>query len=265
MAAINSGMAGGVVLGLLAGTILVYRMGFGWRVPFLIVGVLSLVLGGVIQIAVREPKEQTEHAPNGGTALPSGGRRTPFQDRDFWLVWLVGLGTQYSLYLILSWLPFYLQEMRGLGGAAAGTLSSLMPLVAAPSGMLAGYLSDRLGTRRRIGLYLVPFATVAVALVGFSATAAPLYAGLVLYGLTGKLVLDPILVSMVSERTAGGSRAGALGILNFASTVSMVSAPALTGYLADVTGSFRAAFAVAVALGVIAAAAMFMTKERPVT
>ncbi len=288
VAAINSGMAGGVITGLLLGSFLVYRLGFNWRVPFIIVGVLSLVAGLLMQFLVSErpPREQgaggnkqpggqgerrdgvssdgREAASGSHSGSPSVNRRdaaSGIRGRDFWFLWLVALTTQYGLYLILTWLPFYLQESRGFSGQLAGLASTLMPLAAAPSGMLVGWLSDRAGTRKRLALWLIPLSTVAVAAIGLTGGKTLLVCGLLLYGMTGKLVLDPVLVAMVSDRVASQVRAGALGVLNLASTISMVSAPALTGYLADVTKSFRASFWVAIVLSVIASAFMALVRE----
>jgi len=264
VAAINSGMAGGVITGLLLGSFLVYRLGLNWRVPFIIVGALSLIVGLLIQLIVpeRPPGEQPagHNAPRDGQGA-HGDPAAGIRGRDFWFLWLVALTTQYGLYLILTWLPFYLQESRGFSGQLAGLASTLMPLAAAPSGMLVGWLSDRAGKRKRLALWLIPLSTAAVAAIGMSAGRALLVCGLLLYGMTGKLVLDPVLVAMVSDRVAGQARAGALGVLNLASTLSMVTAPALTGYLADVTKSFRASFWVAIVLGVMASAFMALVRE----
>jgi MFS family permease len=173
----------------------------------------------------------------------------------------VALTTQYGLYLILTWLPFYLQESRGFSGQLASAASTLMPLAAAPSGMLVGWLSDRAGRRKKLALWLVPLSTAAIGAIGMTRGNALLLVGLFLYGMTGKLVLDPVLVAMVSDRVASHARAGALGVLNLASTISMVSAPALTGYLADVTKSFRASFWVAIVLGVLASVLLAFVRE----
>jgi MFS family permease len=192
-------------------------------------------------------------------------RQNPLGTRDFWLMWFTALGTQYSLYLVLTWLPFYLQEARGLTGSAAGVASSLMPLLAAPSGIAAGWLSDRFGTRRKILVTLVPCSLVALALIGFSKTYAMLYIGLALYGITGKLTIDPLIVAAVQDISGDQGRASALGVLNFASTVSMVAAPAVTGYLVDVTGSFSSAFWVAILLAGVSSVAVSLTREQRAT
>ena len=257
VAAINSGMAGGVITGLLLGSFLVYRMGFNWRVPFVVVGCLSLVAGLLIQVLVPE-------SPQGARSEVQATHRDPasgIRGRDFWLLWLVALTTQYGLYLILTWLPFYLQESRGFSGQLAGLASTLMPLAAAPSGMVVGWLSDRAGRRKKLALWLVPLSTVAIAVIGMAGGKALLLGGLLLYGITGKLVLDPVLVAMVSDRVESQARAGALGVLNLASTLSMVSAPAMTGYLADITKSFRASFWVAIVLGVMASVFLAFVRE----
>ncbi len=264
-AVINAGMAGGVLIGLMAGSIAVFHLGLNWRVPMVVLGVASVALGLCIHLFVAETPRPTGDSRQNDTAMQPKVRQNPLGTRDFWLMWFTALGTQYSLYLVLTWLPFYLQEARGLTGSAAGVASSLMPLLAAPSGIAAGWLSDRFGTRRKILVTLVPCSLVALALIGFSKTYAMLYIGLALYGITGKLTIDPLIVAAVQDISGDQGRASALGVLNFASTVSMVAAPAVTGYLVDVTGSFSSAFWVAILLAGVSSVAVSLTREQRAT
>ena len=66
-------------------------------------------------------------------------------------VWLVGLTLM--IYLIaeqgvISFLPTFLNEVRGMDAAEAGSIISIAPLVGIPVGIVVGVISDKLGSRK---------------------------------------------------------------------------------------------------------------------
>ena len=60
---------------------------------------------------------------------------------------------------------------------------------------------------------------------------------LLLYGFLGKLAVDPVLISYITDQADSKSVASTLGVFNFFGMSSSVVAPALTGYIIDRTGS----------------------------
>jgi MFS family permease len=154
----------------------------------------------------------------------------------------------YGFYVIVTWLPYYLQMARGIEGGIAGAISTLMPLATVPGAILVGIYADKSGKRQAILQVLVPIAAIALTLVVLSPSMLGLYLALLLYGLTGKLVIDPLLIAMVSEETDVSSYGKAFALLNFAGTVSMVLAPTITGIIVDLTGNFHSGFLLAALL-----------------
>jgi MFS family permease len=258
-AVINSGMAFGIIFGLwLAGT-LVYGLGLPWRWPFAIVGLMTLALGLVMTAVVKEKIVAKEKA-GVRDAVAAESRRVYL--RTLTLTAVTALCAMYGFYVILSWLPYYLQTVRGVPGAAAANVATLMPLASVPGGLLVARLSDRIGKRRPVILALVPAAAIAlvgiVSLPGLWATGAML----LLYGMSGKLVIDPLLVALVADVAPRQSYGAAFGILNFASATAMVLAPTVTGLIVDRTGSFEMAFYLAAGLLVVGWATMAAVRER---
>nr|MDH3155105.1 MFS transporter [Bacillus licheniformis] len=90
----------------------------------------------------------------------------------------------------------------------------------------------------------------------FAPNPAVLYIALILYGLLGKLAIDPVLITYVSDSVSGDRVARALTLFNFFGMSSSVIAPTLTGYIGDVTGSRVLAFYIATIL--LAAAALLL-------
>lgn len=236
-----SGSAIGIGLGTLTASLMVFRFGLPWRLPFITFGVLTVILTLILAKAIRTvPQDQIP-----GDAVQS----TPFRPNGTLIkLFLVGALTMYGFYVIVTWLPYYLQMSRGIEGGFAGAVSTLMPLATVPGAILVGVLADRSGQRQRLMTMLVPVAAVALVLVVLSPSQTGLYLALLLYGFTGKLVIDPLLIALVSEQTAASSYGKAFALLNFAGTISMVLAPTITGLIVDLTGSFHSGFLLAAGL-----------------
>lgn len=235
-----SGSAIGIGLGTLTASLMVFRFGLSWRVPFITFGVLTAVLTLVLARLIK-PASQVKAAANTS--------RTRFRPNGTLIrLFLVGALTMYGFYVIVTWLPYYLQMSRGIEGGFAGAVSTLMPLATVPGAILVGLLADRSGKRQQLMTVLVPVAALALVLVVISPSAVGLYLALLLYGFTGKLVIDPLLIALVSEQTEAGAYGQVFALLNFAGTVSMVLAPTITGVIVDLTGSFHSGFLLAAGL-----------------
>ena len=240
-----SGSALGIGIGTLLASLLVWQLKLNWRIPILFFGVAAFLLTIVMQRIIRpdhfSTNEQTENKDE--KFSPSGNLIRLF---------LVGALSMYGFYVIVTWLPYYLQTSRGIEGGIAGAVSTLMPLATIPSAIIVGILADRTGQRRSIMAWLIPLGALALAMVVWSSSMGGLYLALILYGLSGKLVIDPLLIAAVAEQTAERNRSKAFAFLNFAGTISMVLAPTITGLIVDFTGSFNSGFLVAAALQAIA-------------
>lgn len=163
----------------------------------------------------------------------------------------------YSLFVLFnSWMPTYGTEVIGVDIGAAGALAAILPamgLVARPGG---GWLSDRLGGRRRpviVAAFLLVLpalvtAAVATSVVGF--TAALVVAGIGSQLGTGVFY---VYVEEVSPTASGGT---SLAVLMTLSIGGSLVAPVATGWLVE-TVSWTAAFGFGglLAIGGVAAVA----------
>jgi sugar phosphate permease len=176
---------------------------------------------------------------------------------------IFNLAVMYGFYVILTWLPYYLQTVRGYSGGEAGLVSTIMPLVAIPAAIISAQRSDKAGSRRKVMLSLLPIAAVALILIVASGSRVALYLALVLYGISGKLVVDPLMVALVADVAPKDAYGTVFGILNFVGSAAMVLAPTVTGYIADTTGSFNGGLYLAAALIAVAWTALWFVRERP--
>ena len=101
-ASIVAGMALGPAFGTLAGGILMSR--FGWRPVFLVVGLASLLW--LLPWLVWMPKGQKDSVSHPGLSAPS--MLQILEQRSAWGTFVGLFCMNYSLYFLLTWLPFYL-------------------------------------------------------------------------------------------------------------------------------------------------------------
>nr|WP_232515520.1 MFS transporter [Aeribacillus pallidus] len=87
-----------------------------------------------------------------------------------------------------------------------------------------------------------------------------LLAGLVFYGLLGKLALDPVLISYMAEITPSSMYSKVYVFFNFSGMLSSIFAPYITGYFADITGKLEIGFYLSGVLLIIGAVLFLFTE-----
>ncbi|MEU6576585.1 MFS transporter [Streptomyces sp. NPDC046805] len=134
--------------------------GWGWRVPFVLGGVLSLVGFWIRQGAQETRSAEQQQAPRPG--LLEALRRHP---RESLMICGITAGGTIAYYTWTSYLPTYAQLNAGISASdalLAGTLSLAFFGLLQP---LGGMLSDRLGRRPVLLFFGLGFALLAVPLL----------------------------------------------------------------------------------------------------
>lgn len=241
----------------------------GWKMPFVVLGLMSIAFIFAVLAAVPEPRagkkamgkvgqgpaspraagpeahgpQTTTTSPGAPLASPSSasiaaGARWGFLGCLAFAHFL----TMYGFYLMLTWLPYYLETVRGLKGGLSAVIPVVMPLIMAPATVMWGFAADRRSTKAFVVWATLPLAALATALIPAMDTPVTLGMVLALYGAAGKLVIDPILVSTVSEHAPVETRGATLATFNSIGSLAMVVAPSATGLIAQLTGSFDVSF-----------------------
>jgi len=259
-AIINSGMAFGIALGLLASSWLVYDQGYSWRTPFFVMSIPTLLTGLAIWLFVKEKKRQPVEA--GGVAKPKSKFTDLFKNRNLLLVYLMVFCSLFGFFVILTWLPYYLQSERGIAGSETGFITSLVAWISIPGALLFSSLSDRLGKRKPLILVLVPVAILSMLSIIWMPNMTGVIVALCVYGLVGKLALDPVLVALVADSVDENNYSSAFGLFNFIGMSSSILAPVIAGAARDMTGSLASSFYVSAALLVVGLVGMLFLKEK---
>jgi MFS family permease len=257
----------GTAVGAFGGGLLMAH--FGWRRTFLAIGLAGLLwLPAWLRWKPRPVAHETPQLAEEQPAFATIARLRPF-----WGASIGHLGANYLLYLLMSWLPFYLVHERHLSASSmawtAGSLYTLDSLAAIVTGRIAD-LRIRSGVRacsaRKwamvVGLIIAAVSLLACALAG-PRTWLPSLAGAAIgCGVAGSGVYA------IAQTLAGPRLAGRwVGMQNCVANFAGIVAPVLTGFLVERTGHFSAALmfaAAVVALGVLGWVVGVRASDEPV-
>lgn len=243
----DSGVRAGLAIGAPLVAWLVSR--HGWRYMFMLVGFTALVwvLPWVLAFSSRlKQNRQSRHTD----ATARAGRKPLTFNRNLLGASLGFFCFGYYNYLLVTWLPDYLVEVRHLTLLKAGFLAAVPYIVWAVAELAGGWASDRLvrlgwnETRVRKGMITAGFATglmlIPAALVGNLTASIVLLAGGSLVGLSSPNLL------VVFQACAPHDEVGMwMGFGNFIGNLGGVLSPIITGLLISKTGSFVPGFALA--------------------
>lgn len=265
-AIINSGMAFGTSGGYLLSSYLVLQKGMHWSVPFAVMAVPTIIVGILFQVLLkervvrpedqgRESSVQTQKDVGSSVSL-----KEIFTNRNLLCSFILCFCSIYANFVIITWLPDYLQTERGYTGTLVGIISSLVPWASIPGALLFARLNDKMKQTKKLVYILVPIAMIATFGIAYVPNSM-LLPVLVIYGLTGKLALDPILVAFVTRNAPKSSLAVVLSAYNFIGMSGSILAPYITGWIADITGSMRVGFYLGAAMLLIGGFVFSLVRE----
>jgi MFS family permease len=258
----------------------------GWRATFLICAALGFFWLVAWMIWFRKPEEASwlsdeerafilrERNGSAGAASVDGasiGLRGLLGSTSMLGLMLTQGCAVYTQYFFLTWLPNYLQTERGMSMLKSGALMSLPFIGAVILTILFGKLSDSLlteesarsGGRRRLGALLLLFGSVIL----LTPLVDNVYLVLVLItialgGVASAVALNIALIGDLLRTPADSGRA--TGLLILGGNIFGISAPIVTGYVVQSTGSFNMAFVVAGSLLVLGALVLFLLVRAPI-
>lgn len=226
---------------------------FGWGAPFVAYPALAAV--GYLLFRLSRPS-----AIRTGERISYQEFRLAVKNRSVLLVSVAGF-CSYTLYIFLnSWMPTYAAEQLPVTLEQAGAVAALLPAVGVVARPAGGWLSDRLGYRRRA----VAVASLALALPAFvlisRAISVLLFAAAMLgVGFSLQFGMGVYYV-YTRELAAPGTSATSLTVFTTVSFVGTLVAPSLGGWLIEVV-SWEPTFLVHVGIGLLGIGLLFVTPD----
>jgi MFS family permease len=252
----NSGIGfGGLAMPILAG----FLIGdFGWRVAFMVLGsVVLVVVVTVTVLVVRSKPEDMGLLPDGepmapeppggapsegieeGSAVAGLTLQQAFRTGAFWMLSLTHVLWTFGSMSAIGHFPAFLRDLGFDDKRAAAYLGFAIGFSVA--GRLSlGPLADRVAKRRLMSLALLVHALAMLCLFPVDSPTS-LLGFVILFGmgLGGAAVLVPLLIGeFFGLRTFGGI----LGVVTISATLGAAVGPVVTGRIFDVTGSYHQAF-----------------------
>ena len=249
----DSGTRSGLVL---EGLIVPFMIAnYGWRMTFVYVGFAALLW--LIPWFATTPKQMRCTAAT-ASSLPTRSQIfDQLRNRDLLGICAGFFCFDYYWYLLLTWLPDYMVNVRHLTVQWAGIYTALPFLVFGVSQVFGGWLGDRLvargwnETRVRKGIVSIGFTTGLLLIPAAHAANANIALAFVMGScLVGFANANQVVIL---QNCAPALQIGLwVGIFNFIGNLAGIIAPKLTGYLIAETGSYTPPFvlaAVMIALG----------------
>jgi MFS transporter, ACS family, D-galactonate transporter len=240
---VSAGLALGPGFGMLAGGLLIVR--FGWRVFFVVLGLLSL--SWLIPWITWMPDAKSAiHRDK--TAAPSFGAL--LRQRSAWGTCIAMFGHNYVNYFLLTWLPFYLVRERHFSMYAMAKIGGAAYIMGACLAIASGWASDRwiragaTPTRVRKTIVAGGLGGAGVFLLLSAISTPSLSVALLMMGI-GFHCIGSSNIWAITQTLAGPYAAGRwTGLQNFVGNLAGVVAPAVTGLVLDRTGHFYWPFAI---------------------
>ncbi len=248
----------------------------GWRGTHVAFGILVAVTAlPLVLIFLRDDPREMGLTPDG--VLPSAANPDtpvvarphgevfsgPGLPRGYWILFCANIFRGMAMYAILVHQVAYLVD-AGYTKMAAAAYFSLSAVVAIPSGLAAGAMSDRLGRIRTYagvaGLSVIGYACLLFVRNPFqtvSLSAFVLSSGMATGG------GPPVFAAFLTDRLQGPRLGYLLGLQNIGFGLGATLGPFLAGALFDLLGSYTLSFTLMAASMVISSIIVSATSRRP--
>jgi MFS family permease len=198
----------------------------------------------------------------GAVPAPAMSTAQVLRHRDLWLLSLAFGCFNMVVLAAATYLPTFLNLVRGMSLPHAGLLTSIPLMVSIVLGPASGVLSDRIGSRKRPYLAGLVLLAVAMPLVVVTAHPSALVILFIVQGLAFGLVPTNIFsagVEVVGDERLGGL---AMAVIMVGQNAGFLLGPIIFGALVESAGSWPLAFGSLAVMGLVGAAAGWLTRVK---
>jgi MFS family permease len=262
--------AGFIVIGsgfaiLLSGRLIPYlnqlREMDGWRISWLVLGIIVLVISIICFLVIRDSPQELGLKPVGARKDPGQGDLPHLEERplsvtrkDIYHLGMIYFVFGYTYVIYATFIVTTLVQERGFSETVAGNFWSWVGFLSLFSGPVFGTLSDRLG--RKVGLIMVfSIQMLAYLLVALTLPGIFLYISIGCYGIVAWSI-PSIMAALVGDYVGPQKTARVFGFITFIFALGQIAGPAVAGFLAEKYGSFSSSFLMA---AVFAGVAVFLS------
>lgn len=253
---VQAGVSFGPAFGIFFGGMLIAA--YGWRPFFIGFGFFSL-LWIVLWMAVAHRHIRQRDAAQDSNVPPMA---VVLREPSLWGASLAHFCSNFLLYFLLTWVPYYLVTERHWSLSQMATIAGTQFLLTGLTMIAGGAIGDRFiragasPTLVRKACCGIGGVGAAIGLIGCGySTGITAAAWLIFTGIGGLLGGNTFSIAQTKAGTATGRW---VGIQNMLGNVAGLIAPSLTGILVDRTGSFTLPFTIAAVMALSSAAAWIL-------
>jgi MFS family permease len=238
----------------------------GWRGSYWILGILvTTVIISASFFLRREPAEMGLLPYGAGepqrreilSGTPGFTFAEAFRTGPFWMMNLVSFCDHFMANTLVVHIVIHARDL-GIPTTAAASILSVGAAVSIPGRILMGGVADRIGNRLAL-LICLGTAILAFSILLLATRLGTLYLFAVLFGISLWATVG-ILSPLMAELFGLKAHATLFAFCVFAGSLGSAIGPVFTGYLFDVTGSYRLAFLLCLALSCISFGAIFLIR-----
>jgi MFS family permease len=236
--------------------------GSGWRMAYLVIAATALVVMLPMTWGLRRPVPEAAMQASASAAAARAQQAGLPQTTLLWLLAVAGVCCCVAMSMPQVHIVAYCVDL-GYGPAVGAEMLSLMLLGGVVSRLVSGLLADRLGG---VVTLLIGSSLQMLALFLYLPTSglAPLYIVSLVFGLSqGGIV--PSYAVIVREYLPPKEAGAKVGLVIMATIVGMALGGWMSGWIYDVTGSYRLAFVNGIAFNAVNVAimALILIRSRP--
>jgi ACS family glucarate transporter-like MFS transporter len=257
---------------------------FGWRMSFVITGILGLLWALIWIVVYRrpedakwlEPAEREMIIAERDYAMPevaghSLGYKGLFASPTMWGLFVTQACVNYTAYFYLAWLPTFLQQDFGLTVIQAGSYTAAPYFVSAVLCLVFSYVCDRLlsaeaiqAGKRRNAVAIANIASATVLLVPFVGSIG-IGVALLTIAFSGNSFAQAMNFALVNDRLRSSGDVGrAYAIFTFGGIGFGMLSPIITGYLVQFTGTYNSALLLIGCIALLGTVFVFFLTGKPI-
>ncbi len=253
---------GVVFSGVIVPFLIAEMKGDGWRVAWLILGGVVLVIAALAGLLLKNSPDQVALQPMGAdrskvaTNISDTVRLRSSKPGKKELYKLIQLGLVYSMFgatyvVYATFIVTSLVNERGFSTQTAGWFWSIVGVISVISGPYAGYIADRFGRFQALTIIFAQF-SAAHLLALQSLPDSCLYLSILAFGLS-LWGIPSVMAATVGDLAGPTRAASAFGFVTIFFGVGQVIGPAMAGFLAEFTGLFDTSFFICAVVTAVAA------------
>ncbi len=211
---------------------------FSWRPTSISLGILGLVLGIIIYVAVRnDPPGAKSHSPKSSVSLLFG-LKTVCKNSQTWINGVVAMMfyTATVAYGGLWAIPF-LRETRGYSNEEASFAASMVYIGWIVGGPIIGYFSDKICNRKVMLFIFILLSILFFSLITYGPSLSPVWTFGLMFLLGVALSTQLLCYSLSIELNTPEVKGSALALTNFLVFVAGSAVQTLVGILLDLNWS----------------------------